>query len=115
MHASESDWPVGRLRDSREKDVAQRLRTSDHGYNRTASSRLRTRDGPGRMSTLHPFAGFRPGWWRTREDGPLLATDVRTGNVAIRQGPPALVAEGAQRTGQPARPSGRQSKRWPVG
>ena len=54
----------------------------------------------GRKSHAQPFTGFKATVVADTEDGVILATDVRAGNVADRQDAPALVASAAQRSAQ---------------
>lgn len=54
----------------------------------------------GRKSHAQPFTGFKATVVADTEDGVILATDVRAGNVADRQDAAALVASAAERSGQ---------------
>ena len=54
----------------------------------------------GRKSHSQPFAGFKATVVADTEEGVILATDVRAGNVADRQEAAALVASDAQRSRQ---------------
>ena len=54
----------------------------------------------GRKSNAKTFAGFKAAVVTDTEDEVILATDVRAGNVADREGAAELVAEASERSGQ---------------